>query len=78
MIAALAAVIHNEEALLVKVLDLLLVPHDVFVMLILVLLLLLWLKLIPELAALLHSFGMSATLLLLQLVYILGGVKQVS
>ena len=77
MITALAAVIHDEETLFVKVLDLLLVPKHILIVLILVLLLFLRGKLIPELTALLHGLWMRATLFFFELVHIFGRVKQV-
>ena len=77
MITALAAVIHHEEALFVKVLDLLLVPKNILVVLILVLLLFLRCKLVPELSALLHSLRMCAALLFFELVHIFRRVKQI-
>ena len=77
VVTALAAVVHHEEALLVEVLDLLLVPQDVLIVLFLVLLLLLGSKLIPELATLLHGLRVSAALLLLERVHILRRVEKV-
>ena len=77
MIAALAAVIHDEETIFVKVGDLPFVPEHVLVMLILVLLLFIRGKLVPELSALLHSLRMCAALLFFELVHIFRRVKQV-
>ena len=77
MVTALTAVLHDEEALLVEVLDLLLVPQDVLIVLFLVFLLLLGGELIPKLSTLLHGLRVSAALLLLKRVHILRCVEKV-
>ena len=73
MIRALAAIIHDEKTLLVKVFGLPFVSKDIFVVLVLVNLFCCWGQLVPKLAAFFHCLWMGATLLFLELVDILLG-----